>query len=123
MRIKIIFLLVSVAAGLLLVGASAGEGDYSRVPGVRINLDVKIPMRDGVQTSADIYFPEGEGPFPVVLIRTPYDNARLAEKGLIYASQGYVYVAQDNRGRYDSEGEFYPGEGPPPLLPRCGRWI
>ena len=32
----------------------------------------------------------------------------LVEKGLIYASHGYVYVAQDNRGRYDSEGEFYP---------------
>ena len=109
MRVKTIFLLVSVAAGLLFVGASsAGEGDYSRVPGVRTVLDVKIPMRDGVQTSADIYFPEGDGPFPVILVRTPYDNTRLTETGLIYASHGYVYVAQDCRGRYDSEGEFYP---------------
>ena len=108
MRVKTIFLLVFLAAGLLLAGASAGEGDYSRVPGVRTALDVKIPMRDGVQTSADIYFPEGDGPFPVILVRTPYDNMSLVEKGLIYASHGYVYVAQDNRGRYDSEGEFYP---------------
>ena len=108
MRVQTIFLLVFLAAGLLLAGASAGEGDYSRVPGVRTALDVKIPMRDGVQTSADIYFPEGDGPFPVILVRTPYDNMSLVEKGLIYASHGYVYVAQDNRGRYDSEGEFYP---------------
>ena len=71
MRVKTIFLLVFLAAGLLFVGASsAGEGDYSRVPGVRTVLDVKIPMRDGVQTSADIYFPEGDGPFPVILVRT-----------------------------------------------------
>ena len=108
MRVKTIFLLVFLAAGLLLAGASAGEGDYSRVPGVRITLDVKIPMRDGVQTSADIYFPEGDGPFPVILVRTPYDNMPLAEKGLVFARRGYIYVAQDNRGRYDSEGEFYP---------------
>ena len=90
MRVKTIFLLVFLAAGLLLAGASAGEGDYSRVPGVRITLDVKIPMRDGVQTSADIYFPEGDGPFPVILVRTPYDNMPLAEKGLVFARRGYI---------------------------------
>ena len=34
--------------------------------------DVYIPMRDGVRIPVDIYLPDGEGPFPTVLIRTPY---------------------------------------------------
>ncbi len=40
-----------------------------------IERDVYIPMRDGVRISADIYRPEGDGPFPVVLNRTPYLKA------------------------------------------------
>lgn len=86
---------------------STSRGSYSKTPGVKIDLDVKVPMRDGVKLSADIYSPEGAGPFPVVLVRTPYDNMPLAEKGLTFARRGYVYVAQDCRGRYDSEGSFY----------------
>ncbi len=84
------------------------RGRYSKVPGVTIDLDRRIPMRDGVTLSADIYSPDGPGPFPVILVRTPYDNMPLAEKGLVFASHGYVYVAQDCRGRYDSDGDFYP---------------
>ena len=42
--------------------------------GVRTRFDVKVPMRDGVDLSADLYLPPGDGPFPTVLMRTPYDN-------------------------------------------------
>jgi hypothetical protein len=87
---------------------SHSQAGYCRVPGVTVHVDVKIPMRDGVNTSADIYFPPGAGPFPVVLTRTPYDNTPLWQQGLFYAQHGYVFVAQDCRGRYDSEGTFYP---------------
>src|SRR5688572_32325206 len=89
-------------------GPFASKDDYSRGGGVRTRMDVKISMRDGVKLSADVYFPIGKGPFPVILVRTPYDNAPLVEKGLFFAQNGFVYVAQDCRGRYDSEGEFYP---------------
>ena len=41
---------------------------------VRMLLDTPTPMRDGVNLSSYIYLPEGRGPFPTVLIRTPYDN-------------------------------------------------
>ena len=41
---------------------------------VEMRLDVKVPMRDGIELSADIYLPEAAGPFPVVLMRTPYSN-------------------------------------------------
>ena len=41
---------------------------------VRTLLGVRVPMRDGVKLSTDVYLPEGPGPFPVILIRTPYSN-------------------------------------------------
>ena len=37
---------------------------------VDMRLDVQVPMRDGVNLSADIYLPKAEGPFPTILIRT-----------------------------------------------------
>ena len=78
---------------------------------VEARYDVKVPMRDGVNLSADIYFPRGEqGPFPVILTRTPYDNMteESLEAGRFYPQHGYVLVAQDVRGRNDSDGDFYP---------------
>ncbi len=41
---------------------------------VRLSADVKVPMRDGIRLSADVYLPDAPGPFPTVLMRTPYDN-------------------------------------------------
>ena len=77
---------------------------------VEMRLDVKVPMRDGVGLSADIYLPKTQGRFPTVLMRTPYDNntAQMIEKGRRLANSGYVCVIQDVRGRWDSEGYSYP---------------
>ena len=72
--------------------------------------NVKVPMRDGVNLSADIYFPRDEkGPFPVILGRTPYNNMteESIESAVFYPQHGYVFVAQDVRGKNDSEGDFY----------------
>lgn len=66
-----------------------------------------VPMRDGIKLSTDVYLPDAEGEFPVLLTRTPYDNYN-PEQGYYFASRGYAVVMQDVRGRYDSEGEFYP---------------
>ena len=79
--------------------------------GVSARYNVKVPMRDGVKMSADIFFPEKrDGPFPVVLSRTPYDNTveTMVDSAVFYAQHGYASVLQDVRGRNDSEGEFYP---------------
>ena len=72
--------------------------------------DVMVPMRDGVRLRTDIYLPCGQGPFPVLLSRTPYstDDGRMAVTGRELAGQGYATVIQHCRGRYGSEGEFYP---------------
>jgi putative CocE/NonD family hydrolase len=74
---------------------------------VRAEAGVKVPMRDGVALVADVYRPEAAGRYPVLLQRTPY-NRHHPEKGVLLASHGYVVVYQDTRGRFDSEGEFYP---------------
>lgn len=73
----------------------------------RIQFDVRVPMRDGVELSADLYLPPaGDGPWPALLCRTPYDNVRQAEEALWFAARGYAVVAQDVRGRGDSDGRF-----------------
>lgn len=70
--------------------------------------NVAAVMRDGVKLRADIYHPDADGKFPVLLVRTPYDKTNELEFGVKAASRGYVVVAQDVRGRYQSEGEWYP---------------
>ncbi|OHD65532.1 MAG: hypothetical protein A2096_03005 [Spirochaetes bacterium GWF1_41_5] len=70
----------------------------------------RIPMRDGVQLSADIYFPEEEPPYYVLLIRTPYDSTSDLRINFnkFYTDKGYCVVLQDVRGRGDSDGIFSP---------------
>jgi uncharacterized protein len=75
---------------------------------VTIERGVPIKMSDGVTLRADIYRPKAEGKFPVLLTRTPYDKNRVADFCLKAAARGYVVVAQDVRGRYASEGDWYP---------------
>jgi putative CocE/NonD family hydrolase len=80
---------------------------------VRVERAVMVPMRDGVRLSTDLYFPVGvEGKLPVILIRTPYDKKLFYNKAwgptaYVFAGQGYVVAAQDVRGRYESEGEYF----------------
>ncbi len=72
--------------------------------------DVEASMRDGTVLRADLYVPEGDGPFPTVVSRTPYDKSRPnmipLYEGL--AAAGYAVVPQDIRGRWASDGEFHP---------------
>ena len=77
---------------------------------VEMRLNVKVPMRDRINLSADLYLPRGNGKFPTVLMRTPYDNNSegMIEKGRRLANQGYACVIQDCRGRWDSDGDYYP---------------
>ncbi len=75
--------------------------------------NVRVPMRDGVTLSADIYRPEETARgarVPVILVRTPYNKN---QKGYIdparyFAERGYAYVTMDTRGRGDSDGVFVP---------------
>jgi len=70
-------------------------------------LDVRVVMRDGVQLATHIYLPDTEKTFPVLFIRTPYNALEKGAK-LDWVERGYAVVQQDVRGRYLSEGEWYP---------------
>jgi putative CocE/NonD family hydrolase len=99
------------------------DGPY----GVVLRDGLMVPMRDGVRLATDVYLPAREGvlldgPWPVILERTPYgrnrpsrserslaepDEARSrAEVADIFVRRGYVVVYQDVRGRYGSEGAY-----------------
>ncbi len=79
---------------------------------VRILFNQRVPMRDGVMLSADVYLPVGEPrQRPVILSRTPYLKADMVvvERAQEFVKRGYAYVAMDVRGRGDSDGgEFNP---------------
>ena len=64
-----------------------------------------VPMRDGVQLATDVYLPVGEGPWPVVLIRTPYSRGMMKGAMEYCLAWGYACVAQDVRGRFGSHGK------------------
>ena len=90
---------------LLLCGFRLAAAENYEIT-VRRNVPVK--MRDGVTLQADIYRPTANGKFPVLLVRTPYDKTQEMEFAVKAATRGYVVVAQDVRGRYASEGDWYP---------------
>ncbi|WP_019501973.1 CocE/NonD family hydrolase [Pseudanabaena sp. PCC 6802] len=80
---------------------------------VNIERQVPIPMRDGINLTADIYRPKGvDTPLPVLLMRLPYGRAIASTVTYAhpswYAMQGYIVVIQDVRGCGTSAGEFYP---------------
>jgi putative CocE/NonD family hydrolase len=73
--------------------------------------DVPVPMSDGANLAADVFLPEGGGPFPVVFARTPYAKSQYASiLGEPLARQGYAVVVQDVRGQQASAGagDFHP---------------
>ena len=80
-----------------------------------IDQKVMMPMRDGIRLATDIYRPKGEGKYPVVFSRTPYNFNTWADGKMVNGplqaayeavSRGYVYVVQNERGRFFSEGEW-----------------
>ncbi len=105
---------------------AAGKPRGSRIdmpaPGeVTVERDLMVPARDGVGLATDVYRPAGDGPFPVLLERTPYDKSApsrsertadvapprpRAEVALYFVRHGYAVAYQDCRGRYKSEGRF-----------------
>jgi len=87
---------------------TACSAALSAAPAVK-HLRVKVPMRDGVRLSANLFLPSERGRAPAVLERTPYGmGADITPLYQTFVDRGYAVVAQDVRGRYESEGEFRP---------------
>jgi putative CocE/NonD family hydrolase len=70
---------------------------------------VGVPMRDGARLTTDIWLPEGDGPFPAILVRTCYSYQVVAEyqaAGEQFNKAGYAFIMQSIRGQWGSEGKF-----------------
>jgi len=107
----------AVAAALLLACATSALAQTpppkpaaapAQPPAPKPTMEVFVAMRDGVKLAADVYLPEGPGPWPVILTRTPYGKGNMFRTGggEHFIQAGYAYVVQDVRGKGHSEG-FY----------------
>jgi putative CocE/NonD family hydrolase len=80
--------------------------------------ETMIAMRDGVKLNTDIYVPKMvKGPLPFIMMRTPYGSERSAKRFFVdylkdLEKEGYIFVLQDIRGRYKSEGTFVMARAP-----------
>ncbi len=68
------------------------------------DIETFVTADDGILLATDVYLSFGDGPWPVVLIRTPYDKGGLRLMGEALAVLGFASVIQDTRGRFESEG-------------------
>ena len=81
---------------------------------IKTLFNQRVPMRDGVELAADVYMPAEGGPFPALVLRTPYDKLNAGDDlqirtAIVHLAQtGYAAISQDVRGRFESDGEFYP---------------
>ena len=102
------FFLVAVAAPAFGQGKEAVLAGYTK-------YEYRIPMRDGVKLFTSVYVPKDDSkPYPFMMQRTPYsvgpygidkykDNLGPSP---LFGKEGYIFVYQDVRGRWMSEGEF-----------------
>ncbi len=118
------FRVLIVVFGLLLTGVAGAQGSASESTEqtdeeyVRSNYskhEYLVPMRDGVRLHTAVYAPYDKSrSYPILLFRTPYScrpygadqyRTRLGPN-MRYARDGYIFVYQDVRGKYLSEGTF-----------------
>jgi putative CocE/NonD family hydrolase len=115
--------LLFATVGLLTLSVAPASLQQAPNPADRFEVsDVMIPMRDGKRLHTKIFSPrEGSGPWPIIFKRTPYGIQGAANNFNAYykalADEGYIFVHQDIRGKFGSEGEFVmqrPARTPPP---------
>ena len=107
-------LAVAVLASFPAVGQAAAQAK-DQFYEYHVTPNVMVPMQDGVRMATDVYRPARngqpvQGRWPVVLFRIPYNKLqpRYIAQARFFAEHGYVYVAQDVRGRFASEGLYHP---------------
>lgn len=83
----------------------ASEPNYD----VECERSVPVPMRDGMVLRADVYRPAADGRFPVIVERVAYELvSRCRANAEFFARRGYVFVGQNVRGIFASQGRFHP---------------
>jgi uncharacterized protein len=110
---------------LLLMRAQAQNESPYEVVAMKNEM---VAMRDGVKLATDIYRPARNGSavagkFPVILERTPYNKNSLSTAASHFVPHGYIVIAQDVRGRYKSEGHWFPIRQDPEDGFDTAKWI
>jgi len=123
MKTRIVALVIFIIAfAVPLIAQPSAEFQKELAEYIRENYkkqEVMIPMRDGVKLFTSIYMPKKDSEkYPILLQRTPYAVAPYGKKDgkdqfkgalgpdFLFAREGYIFVYQDVRGRWMSEGEF-----------------
>jgi len=98
-------------------GAPADSALAAYVRDNYVKSEHQIPMRDGVKLFTIVYMPKDASPqntYPMLMMRTPYSIGPYGEEyrtslgpSDAYARDGYIFVYQDVRGCYMSEGSFH----------------
>jgi putative CocE/NonD family hydrolase len=101
-------------AGLVFAAPALGQGKEAVLAGYT-KYEYRIPMRDGVKLFTAVYVPKDDSkPYPILMMRTPYSvgpygadqyRDQLGPSAL-FGKEGYIFVYQDVRGRWMSEGQF-----------------
>lgn len=105
---------VGMALAMVVSAVSHGRNfeQYTTFPDtVKPLYHLQVPMRDGVRLATDVYLPDAKGQYPALLVRDIYTNGSSDERqryARFATSNGYAFVFQSARGRYDSEGSWYP---------------
>ncbi len=123
-RFRLLRWLRGIALALALLGVVALAAFFSRFEIMRIweglpafshdagpHHGERVAMRDGIRLGTQIFLPEGEGPWPTVLVRNPYDRLAPMLNDIFcgrFVRYGFGCVSQDVRGQGESEGEWNP---------------
>jgi putative CocE/NonD family hydrolase len=110
-RDLVIGLVMVLAASPTVQAQSFAKHDSDFPETVKAMYHLRVPMRDGVNLATDVYLPKETGTYPTLLIRDIYTNGSTAARqryAKFATSNGYAFVFQSVRGRYDSDGKWYP---------------
>ncbi len=109
MKIKFLFLI------LFFIGVQSSAQDAAYIVEHYIKHEYQIPMRDGAKLFTAVYTPKDTTQdYPILFLRTPYTIAPYGENNLTkylgpsatFTTDGYIFVYQDVRGKFLSEGEY-----------------
>ncbi len=117
----VLFVVVFLAA--IAVSAYLARHDLTRMWGglpafthsAGASFDRMVPMRDGAALFTTVHLPSGDGPFPTILMRSPYAQIGWLMRDFVcgrFVRYGYACVYQDTRGQGRSEGDWDPGANP-----------
>ena len=115
--LMLLLLLATSVAGVMAQGRFANKEDSLYIREHYTKSEIMVPVRDGVKLFTSIYTPKDISAtkrYPIMLSRSPYSVAPYGADNykttlgptMLFAKDGYIFVYQDVRGKFMSEGEF-----------------